>query len=275
MKKIMITLLLGAAILAAWIWIRSSRAEVGTIVQTPLAATTSSAPNKRNQTDSNAVIGTKNIEIKSQDFSKDYEYLKANAERDAAYAYAFALELLECEKLESSYEAVADVNALSKISKDTTRAMLESVEKNDKKCNGLSAEKIALYSDLVDFAARSGVIEAQLNYSTILAGTINAKDAIESPEKIIEYKKKSVDYLNRAAVAGDSRALLHLGLAYDDGILVKKDPETAYKYLYAYSLSSPNARVHSLLSQVESQLTISQIGSSQKEGSLLYSSCCR
>lgn len=215
------------------------------------------------------------LEIGSESFAKDYESMKEKAKHDAAYAYALALKLMECQRLENSYEAVADVSSAPDVGEKTTDAMMGSVEKSFDRCKGLSTDQMASYADLLDFAAKSGVVEAQLNYSTILAGTINTQNAISDPEKIIEYKRKSIEYLNRAAATGDSRALLNLGLAYGDGILLDKNPKAAYSYLYAYGRSNPGKNVSGLLAQVESQLTAGQIASAQQEGEALYSRCCR
>ena len=213
--------------------------------------------------------------VASADLARDYEKFMDLSKSDPVYAYAFALKLNECRNVGGMLDAADDLGRTANGAEASPEAALLTAEGVLERCKGLTDEQTGQYVDLIDFAARSGVVEAQLAFSTVVANSMTLQDAIVEPGKLIDYKRKSIEYLNRAASSGNIDALLQLGFAYEDGILTEKNPEQAYAYLYAYSLSRPGGRISSLLSNAASGLSASQQSVAQTRGNSLYSECCR
>lgn len=89
-------------------------------------------------------------------------------------------------------------------------------------------------------AAEAGLLEAQLLYATDPEPIIgNASDMIRDPESVQRYKAKVSDYLNRLATGGNVDAMLSLSNAYENGILLPRDPIRAYAYYKATELAMP------------------------------------
>lgn len=223
---------------------------------------------------SNAMVVDEGVvaDLSSENYAKDFEQLLAKAKGNAPTAYAFAVQLSECQQLNRRLDATQDLEALNNVVKGSATDAVESIAA---RCEGLSREQISEYVALLDFAAQSGVVEAQLGYSTLAAGALDLQGAITDPEAFADYKKKSVNYLNQALSTGNSEALVQLGMAYQDGILEKKSPETAYAYFYAYSLAKPNSRMSDLLANLARDLTADQVDRATQYGASIFSNCCR
>jgi TPR repeat protein len=154
--------------------------------------------------------------------------------------------------------------------------LLGDVEKKAGRCQGLSEKQIESYLELMDFAARSGVVEAQLSYSDYAADSMVSPESIANPQRIIDYKRKSLKYYNLALGAGEVKALGLLSSAYENGILAEKDMYKAYVYAYAYALSkNGSSGANQWLAQMESALTVSQLQSARSEAQQIYTRCCR
>jgi len=222
-----------------------------------------------------APLPASNVQIDSTDLASDYDRVSSVAKTDPTIAYGLALALAECQQLAARYEGISEVNDSAAVSPKTTESMLDSADAAAARCKGLSEDQLASQAELLERAAEAGVLDAQLNYSTILASSVLSPSSIARPEKIIEYKKKSIDYLNRAALAGEPKALLQLGLAYQDGILADKSASRAYAYTYAYGMTGASKRTGKLLTQMEAGLSAAELARARAEGEALYRRCCR
>lgn len=214
-------------------------------------------------------------DLSSVNLARDSAKLFSIARTDPNFSYQLALRLLECRRVDSSYESISEVNDSGTLDPHTVEKMADAADIKANECKGLSRDQLDSYATLIEFAAESGVVAAQLAYSDALAETILSPESIAKPEKIVEYKKKSIDYFMRAALAGEDQALFRLGSAYQDGILVKQDNFSAYKYLYAYGRAHSGGRTNKLLSLAAAKLSATQQARAMREGSDLYSKCCR
>jgi len=82
----------------------------------------------------------------------------------------------------------------------------------------------------VELAAESGDVFAQLHYLDAAAGLLAASDTPDYVARRMRTAQKGVDFLKRAAAAGETEAMLRLGLLLSNGKFVPYDPKGAYLY---------------------------------------------
>lgn len=214
------------------------------------------------------------IDISSKNLAEDFAELERTAKNDPALAYVLAKGLFECRILDQTIDAAKLLNEDSAINAEAKHEMATSIETRADRCGDLTDEQIDAYADMLDFAAASGIVRAQLEYSDLVAVTLLSPKVIADPRKIDQYKAKSMKYYNLAALSGERDALLKLALAHSDGIVTPKDPFSAYKYMYTYSLSTQSPRAHLLLQQLQKGLNPQQIEETIKQAAALRQRCC-
>lgn len=216
------------------------------------------------------------VVISADDLRNNFDRLSADAKKQPALAYSLAKLLFECRTLSRSLDSAEELISSNKVPAKSKEKLLGDVEKKAGRCKGLSEKQIESYLELMDFAARSGVVEAQLSYSDYAADSMVSPESIANPQRIVDYKRKSLEYYNLALGAGEVKALGLLSSAYENGILAEKDAYKAYVYAYAYALSkNGSSGANQWLAQMESALTVSQLQSARSEAQQIYMRCCR
>lgn len=89
----------------------------------------------------------------------------------------------------------------------------------------------------IERAAALGDADAQALYGSLAFATYGARSAIVEAEQLRERKQRAREYLERSLARGDALALQQMYLHHARGTLYPEDAETAYRYLYAYSLT--------------------------------------
>jgi TPR repeat protein len=92
-------------------------------------------------------------------------------------------------------------------------------------------------------AAALGDADAEATYGTLAFADIDDRDALVKAETLRERKQLAVDYAKRALAAGDALALARMSGYYLDSPFFPSNPETAYAYLFAYSLTTRAAEI--------------------------------
>lgn len=105
---------------------------------------------------------------------------------------------------------------------------------NGEFCAGLTAVDLDSFKQWLQLAADRGNVDAQTAYATLAGGTFSTSDAIRDPSAIEDYKRHSIDYLNRASRQGSAAALAQLSSLYERGIVAPKNLELAYAYDLAF-----------------------------------------
>ncbi len=246
---------------------------------TQLAADASPAPASSTPLSSGTLPVTaqpsnRRIDISSKNLAEDFSGLEKTAKHDPALAYVLAKDLFECRRLHQNIDAAKLLNEDNAINDEAKHEMTRSIESRADRCGDLTNEQIDAYADMLDFAAASGIVRAQLEYSDLVAESLLSPKVIADPKKIDAYKTKSMKYYNLAALSGERDALLKLALAHSDGILTQKDPFSAYKYMYAHSLSTHSSRTQLLLQQLQKGLNPEQIEEATKQATALHKRCC-
>lgn len=195
------------------------------------------------------------------------------AKNDPKLAYDVSLMLMNCRRFAKAYDAAADVNESSR--PGAAEKMLDQADAARERCAGITQHQLDEYRYLIEISAEGGNVAAQLNYTDILAETILSPASIANPSAIEKYKRKSIEYLSKAAMAGEPTALMKLSTAYEDGILVGKNRGVAYKYAYAYSLAKPGRSSSSWVQFLEKGMSAQEVRQAQTLGEEYFRSCCR
>lgn len=225
----------------------------------------------------NAQFLNREVSITSPNLAKDWVQLQDAAKKDPAFAYALVLKLFECMRVANDFGGFEKLNSKTLAANQGANGLSDDTRAKASVCADLTQAQFSKYVDMIDFAAASGVIKAQADYSALVSSSILTDESIKNPWKIEEYKAKSMRYYNSAARSGYAPALQNLSFAYADGIITPKNDYSAYKYLLAFDLASPrqSASRDKLLSQFQSRLTPQQISAAQREAADIYGSCCR
>ncbi len=156
--------------------------------------------------------------------------ISAAVSPERAYADAFAI--LRC-----THASNSDLSLPEGVTFEAKKQFEESrVDGLD--CSALDNQHSAY--DLAKFAAESGNLQAQLDFSAIAASEFNEEKNALNPELVAQYKWDSLKFLNMAAAAGNSDAYARLAANYQTGLFSDKDKIKAYAYAYAYLNSQSN-----------------------------------
>ena len=91
----------------------------------------------------------------------------------------------------------------------------------------------------IERAAALGDTDAQAMYGALaFADFTNDRTALVDADRMRDRKQLATDYLQRSLAKGDALALIQMAGRYQDGVLFPADPEKAYAYAWAYSLTT-------------------------------------
>jgi hypothetical protein len=186
-----------------------------------LLAKSSTASAQRKGVDGMAGVTVEQFVEPSGSLKDNLAQLSRDAEAGSnAAAYYLATGLYGCRRVERGNQlAVSDSEGLPGFSAD---------------CRGLKPEDLGAFKHWLQLAADRGDIEAQVSYSLFIGDSISMQDALRDPAGLEDYKRRSVDYLNRAAASGSPAAFRRLSIFYADGVMVPQDYALAYAYRMAY-----------------------------------------
>jgi hypothetical protein len=292
MKRLAVpVLILSLAAVAAWVYLQRqgeispTTSDSTTAIETsPETASPSTSTNTSAQTQplqassSDAQFLNRKVDIISANLAKDWAQLQDNAKRDPAFAYALVLKLFECRMVANNFGGIEKLNSATVAANQNASGLPDGVKAKMAVCADLTHAQYMAYVEMIEFAAASGVVKAQAEYSTFAGLNLNmTPEVIKNPRVIDEYKAKSMRYKHSAARSGYAPALQDLSFAYSDGILTPKDDYAAYKYLLAFDLALPSQHPPraKLLAQFQSGLTSQQIAAAQREAAAIYHACCR
>jgi TPR repeat protein len=281
MKKMIVpALVLCTATVATWVYVQRHEnfsSPEDNAIALEASATTSAQTQPARIRSNNTRPSTRTIEVVSTHLARDFAQLQQKAKNDPAFAHALARKLHECNNLTRSVDDAKALDDENFIGEKNMQTVIDGLKAKVSVCENLTDAQLLSYVEMIDFAAASGIVEAQIDYRVLVGDAILTEESIVNPKRIEEYKTKSMRYYHSAVESGHWPALSALAFAYSKGILTKKDDYAAYKYLMAYDLAAPNrgpTREESL-SQFKSRLTQQQIIAAQRDATALYNDCCR
>ncbi|MCC4596652.1 hypothetical protein NRY95_08080 [Xanthomonas campestris pv. phormiicola] len=155
------------------------------------------------------------------------------------------------------------------------RAVFESLRQRRFDCEG-SKDILAQRGRQLAQAAAAGLPEAQLLYATDSEAIIgNREEALKNPEKVIEYKSRSLSYLNSLVAAGSVDAMIALSGMYSGSSLMSEDPLRAYAYKRAAQLAMPEIFSHKEVAILKDRLNPEASEKAEAMAHNIYSSCCK
>lgn len=287
-KVILLALVVCLAAIATWVYFQHLKKIAPPLNEAaPLKMPSMSAPTDASEQtrptrptqarSSNAEYLNRKVDITSTNLAKDWAQLQDTAKTDPAFAYALILLLHKCKMVANDFGGIENLNSATVAANQNVSPSAEILKIKPSVCADLTPAQHMAYVDMIEFAAASGVVEAQASYSNLVAPTILTDESIKNPKRIEEYRAKSMRYYHSAAQSGYAPALQSLSFAYSDGYVTAKDDYAAYKYLQAYSLAATRRTpsLDKLLIRFQSGLTPQQIASAQREAIAIYSACCR
>lgn len=114
----------------------------------------------------------------------------------------------------------------------------------------------------IERGAELGDADAQALYGALAFSSFDSRTALAEAEDIRERKMKAIDYLQSSLAQGDALGLLQLSSHYAAGDLYPANAETAYAYLYAYSLTT---RASDLVPELLAQMLATSAGPLDEE----------
>ncbi|TBR13184.1 MAG: hypothetical protein EPO46_03215 [Lysobacter sp.] len=201
--------------------------------------------------------------------SARFAALRDRAKTDPGVAYPLALLLHQCRQMSETLDAIAEANEV-RSGKQDVAAMMDRADALQAQCAHIPAQELGSYRKLIQSAADAGIVDAQVDYATLVSAEFNGMHVIRDSEEITEFKKKSIGYLNRAVRAGSAKAMQNLAFAYADGVLAKRDPLQAYAYAFAFTRAHNGVRNQQFLQAFGRGMSPTQIHLGQETGEAIY-----
>lgn len=193
---------------------------------------------------------------------------------DSIATYEIYLAALDCRNAGSPDELQS---AAVLASKSEQQGALESSEWRLKECSSLLKDSsLSPPGKWLIKAARQGSIEAMLLYATDTESAFGGSAAaIQNPKAVAEWKTDAVSFLNAAASEGSVDALVALGRANTNGIIVEKNASEAFAYYLAAKRAMPSAFSEKLLGMYQKELSASEQQAAIRRADAIYKNCCQ
>lgn len=127
----------------------------------------------------------------------------------------------------------------------------------------------------LSLAAAQGSVEARLIFAKDPKAIIgNLTEALKDPERIANYRRDAIDYLNESVSQGSVDSIEALADIHDRGIIADKPPEKSLAYWLAYQRAHPNSQSAASIARLSKLLQPNQIERSNEMSEAIYRSCC-
>jgi hypothetical protein len=192
--------------------------------------------------------------------------LKATAERgDANAAYAVYALLRDCAQQDTLASTLDTITRSSPADSPIVASLQQQVAATALRCEGVAKPTIADRQPWLDRAAAGGNPYARASYANDALAMLREDPdwMLRNSDDIARIKTAGADYLQQSANDGDRSAMIALGMFYGEDILLPRNPELAYAYLYAATNYGTLPGSQALVAQHASQLTPQQLSHAQ------------
>jgi TPR repeat protein len=142
-------------------------------------------------------------------------------------------------------------------------------------CQGLIGRTELGDENWLSLAAAQGSVEARLIFAKDPKAIIgNLTEALKDPERIANYRRDAIDYLNESVSQGSVDSIEALADIHDRGIIADKSPEKSLAYWLAYQRANPNSQSAASIARLSKLLQPNQIERSNEMSEAIYRSCC-
>lgn len=200
--------------------------------------------------------------------------LEASDSGDSTATFEIYLAALDCRNAGSPSE-IQSAALLAGVSDQ--QSALDNSERRLQECSSLLKDStLSPAGKWLLKAAQQGSIEAMLLYAIDTESAFGgSSSAIQAPEAVVEWKRNAASFLNAAANQGSVDALVALGSANTNGIIVEKNPTEAYAYYLAAKRAMPSAFSEKLLGMYKKELSSAQQQAAIRRADAIYGSCCQ
>lgn len=142
-------------------------------------------------------------------------------------------------------------------------------------CQGLIGRTELGDENWLSLAAAQGSVEARLIFAKDPKAIIgNLTEALKDPERITNYRRDAIDYLNESVSQGSVDSIEALAEIHDRGIIAEKSPEKSLAYWLTYQRAHPNSQSAASIARLSKLLQPNQIERSNEMSEAIYRSCC-
>jgi hypothetical protein len=142
-------------------------------------------------------------------------------------------------------------------------------------CTEFGAHHHELMDELLSRAAAGGNLRAQLSYFAVVGRKYeSAADVASNLHEFSEFRTRAAGYLVQAANSGSVDAMVTLAAAYEDGIIVDRNPVAAYTYWLAAQQSGLRQSVEPALARLRQSISQSEASSAEATARRISSACC-
>lgn len=152
---------------------------------------------------------------------------------NSSAAYKLYLAIQRCVDVLSNRELLSRTESRSDMP-GAIKAVADATERTLRDCEDVGVDEIRSRVQWLEMAAEEGDPNAQVLYSTAAAETLGDKEnLLRDPERIRDYREKSMRFLNSAAAQCNLSAFRQLAGIYHFGTIVSRSDQLAYAYEYA------------------------------------------
>ncbi|VEF34264.1 Uncharacterised protein [Stenotrophomonas maltophilia] len=149
------------------------------------------------------------------------------------------------------------------------------IEQEIDHCQGLIGRTELGDENWLSLAAAQGSVEARLIFAKDPKAIIgDLTEALKDPERITNYRRDAIDYLNESVSLGSVDSIEALADIHDRGIITDKSPEKSLAYWLAYQRAQPNSHSAASIARLSKLLHPNQIERSNEMSEAIYRSCC-
>ncbi|WP_229978759.1 hypothetical protein [Stenotrophomonas lactitubi] len=199
-------------------------------------------------------------------------FLEASRRGDANSTYEIFLTISDCQ---NAMEGAPPTNLKDPEQREFALQEIEYFKTKLAECESLLGDASFNSLNWLELAAEQGSIEARLMYSINpdhILGDVNSYSM--KPEKVIEWKEKSISYLEDSSRKGSINALFQLSNVYETGIVAPSDPIKSLAYQIAYDNTKPGNASNERQLELRRSLTPEQQSRADKISKNIIKSCC-
>lgn len=182
-------------------------------------------------------------------------------------------------KIDQCFRAFADQNEPDALvvpaeALGSVDAALEEQRQRRSQCDGLTGQDYANRGQWLSLSADLGNPFAQLTYSLAPAEVLGPlAEILRQPERVAEYKHRTIAHLHNAAANGNVNALERLSQLYSDGYLAPADPVRARSYQLAARRADPRTEQPDA-EEANKRLDSKQQAEAARMAKDIYRECC-
>ncbi len=196
----------------------------------------------------------------------------ASKSGDAAASYAIYLRVRNCRL---AMKPLREDELAIDQSLGIAQQALRTRERELEQCASLIPAQNLVETHWLEIAAEQGSLEARLIYATNPEDVLgDPSQMLAAPEKTMAYRETAIGYLEAALRQGNLDALSILSSAYENGILIGRDPVMSYAHAAALVRADPNPAIADLESIPRQSLNEAQLREGRDMADVIYRQCC-